>query len=89
MYRAVDRDEMSRRWTRIGEALRVSFQDIINRVHQRQHLPALIAVSYVGVEELGFIREEAGPVTLARRRSGPLLTGDENDVDLAVEIGVG
>ena len=63
--------------------------NLLHRIHQRQLLPALIAVSYMGVERLGFIRGEAGPVTLARRRSGPLLTGDENDVDLAVEIGVG
>ncbi len=43
----------------------------------------------VAPAELEMAVHGAGPVTLARRRSGLLLTGDENDVDLTVEIGVG
>jgi len=29
--------------------------NIVHRVHQRQLLPALITVSYMGVAELGFL----------------------------------
>jgi len=35
--------------------------DILHRVHQLQLLPALLAASYMGVEELGFLVGEVVP----------------------------
>ena len=48
-----------------GELLHPHVAHVLKRVHERQLLPALIAVSYVGIEELGFL---IGEVVLSQAR---------------------
>ena len=61
---------LSRSKASVGRSkLQPPVPDILHRVHQRQLLPALIAVSHVGVEESGFFLGEV--VLYSGEEGGP------------------